>query len=311
MSIEKDIALPRTKTRQLYNRVYYKINRKADLRGALVKIGVAALIILAAGYGWHLYSAKPLPKIPIKVAPIGYHLESRYNNTPHPERILLPDHSYVLLAPNSKIQYRTHFNKNERVVLLEGTAIFQVTKDATRPFTVKSYGISTTALGTRFKVVAPGSATKRSVTLYEGKVVVFAEDHKDNRFYLLPGNSLTYNKQTGNFQVDSFLIKPSMASTVLSTDVIPKMIHTELSTRTRSLKEDARFENVPLAEVLTYLSAKFQTEITYDKVAIDQINFVGTIHKNDSLYKILQDMALINQLRLQVRKTGAGYYLKK
>lgn len=71
----------------------------------------------------------------------------------------------------------------------------------------------------------------------------------------------TYNKQTDSFQVDSSIMKPALPPTLISSTVLPANRSADLTTHSRRLNEDTRFENVPLAEVLSYLSAKYQTKI--------------------------------------------------
>jgi len=194
------------------------------------------------------------------------------------------------------------------VVSLEGTAIFQVAKDENRPFIVRSSGISTTALGTRFKVIAPNGSNESSVILYEGKVVVSAEDVKDSCFYLLPGNSITYNRSKQTFNIGS---SKSIASnlSVNSSSTMDAQQTADLSQIPEGINRNFQFENVPLEKVLLFLSEKFDEKIHYDKQQINRINFVGTIHKNDSLSRILEDIALINHLNLRKAASDSGYYL--
>lgn len=87
--------------------------------------------------------------------------------------ITLSDGSTIDLNARSSI--RIEFSKDERdVELLEGQALFEVAKDATRPFIVHSGAAVVRAVGTQFDVNrAPSSTT---VTVVEGRVAVLNEN---------------------------------------------------------------------------------------------------------------------------------------
>lgn len=83
--------------------------------------------------------------------------------------ITLDDGSIVEL--NSRSQLRTRFTRNLRAVeLIEGEAIFRVSKDADRPFRVRTGATDIVVVGTAFNVNADRSRT--IVTVLEGRVRV-------------------------------------------------------------------------------------------------------------------------------------------
>jgi transmembrane sensor len=85
--------------------------------------------------------------------------------------ITLADGSTVDLNARSKI--RIEFLRDERhVELLEGQALFQVAKDKTRPFIVRSGDASIRAVGTQFDVYRKVNGT--TVTVLEGRVAVYS-----------------------------------------------------------------------------------------------------------------------------------------
>lgn len=298
--------IPRAKSIELRKAVFSKVKKQPAMYSRL-KVGIAALVILAIGISTVQWSLKKRSPEVAKVAP-AENILTKYNFSSLIKKVWLPDSSYVLLSLNSKVRYLDDFDSDRRVVSLEGTAIFQVAKDENRPFIVRSSGISTTALGTRFKVIAPNGSNESSVILYEGKVVVSAEDVKDSCFYLLPGNSITYNRSKQTFNIGS---SKSIASnlSVNSSSTMDAQQTADLSQIPEGINRNFQFENVPLEKVLLFLSEKFDEKIHYDKQQINRINFVGTIHKNDSLSRILEDIALINHLNLRKAASDSGYYL--
>lgn len=83
--------------------------------------------------------------------------------------ITLEDGSVVEL--NSQSRLRTHFKKELRAIeLLEGEAIFRVSKDPHRPFRVRTGATDIVAIGTAFNVKANDARTV--VTVLEGRVRV-------------------------------------------------------------------------------------------------------------------------------------------
>ncbi len=99
--------------------------------------------------------------------------------------IVLEDGSVVQLNTNSIVN--VHFDADRRdVTLLQGEAIFDVKKDAARPFRVQSGGITVQAIGTRFNVHRQDDETV--VTVIEGRVAVqpAAVDSAGSNDALLP-----------------------------------------------------------------------------------------------------------------------------
>ena len=76
----------------------------------------------------------------------------RYNNGANPLKINLEDGSIVTLEKQSKLSYPTHFQKNKRMVILEGEALFEIAKNPEKPFYVYDNEIVTKVLGTRFSI---------------------------------------------------------------------------------------------------------------------------------------------------------------
>jgi ferric-dicitrate binding protein FerR (iron transport regulator) len=84
----------------------------------------------------------------------------------------LGDGTIVQMNANSKLRYPSTFDGQEtRDVELEGEAFFDVAHDVSKPFTVQSKDVSTTALGTSFNVRSYDN-NPVSIALVNGKVKV-------------------------------------------------------------------------------------------------------------------------------------------
>jgi transmembrane sensor len=92
--------------------------------------------------------------------------------------VLLDDGSRVTLNTASRLE--VDLRKDRRLVrLLEGEALFDVTHDAARPFTVRAANVVLSDVGTQFNVYLRPSRT--TVTVVEGRVAVDTERAVENQ----------------------------------------------------------------------------------------------------------------------------------
>ena len=101
------------------------------------------------------------------------------------KQLTLTDGTQVWLNAESTLEYPETFEgKPNREVYLKGEAYFEVTKNASQPFRVKTDALETLVLGTSFNVRAY-SKEDTQVTLVEGSVKV--SDKLQNELRLQPG----------------------------------------------------------------------------------------------------------------------------
>jgi len=155
------------------------------------KIAASVAMLLLAGWLWYgnvlnnlLSSEFDNDMLVTKASPYG-----------QKTTVKLPDGTMVVLNSGSTLKYEKEFEDSFRNVELTGEAIFDVVKDASRPFTVHSGTLSTTVLGTFFNVRAYEDESQVRVSLAKGKVVVKNNetDRLDN-YYLEPGQEVAYHK---------------------------------------------------------------------------------------------------------------------
>ncbi len=151
-------ASPETRRDQLLQALsgkkFHSATGRRDGAGARIAFaGMAALCMLAAGWGWRTYSRVDI---------------ASYLAAPgEVSEVTLADGSHAMLASGSSID--TRFSHRWRRVALErGEAIFDVAKDASRPFVVAAKGRHVVAVGTRFSVRHDDHALRVVVT--EGMV---------------------------------------------------------------------------------------------------------------------------------------------
>lgn len=225
------------------------------------------------------------------------------NTTTKTLRLSLDDGSRIILSPNSIISYDFPFAKDKREVFLEGEAVFKVAHNKTKPFTVFSGGLATTALGTEFKVT---NIKRKPITvkLFKGKVVIRSTDADlrgwSKNIYLHPGEQMEYDRQ-----------KMLAAVTAIDNSVLA----TKSANKILNKKEPAAdnnnlvFSSTPLPGVMDKLAAFFNKKIIYDSTQINAMNFTGTISKDDSLRVVLKLIAQMNDL--DINQQGEDFFVEK
>jgi ferric-dicitrate binding protein FerR (iron transport regulator) len=115
-----------------------------------------------------------------------------------PVRYVLPDTSVVYLAAGSTVKYTRTFSTTGRRILLQGEAFFDVKRDESRPFTVRSGNMETRVLGTSFKITA-FDGQEMEVAVASGKVSVnfTGGENESGQALLTRGSKVRYNPQTG------------------------------------------------------------------------------------------------------------------
>jgi ferric-dicitrate binding protein FerR (iron transport regulator) len=264
---------------------------KAVIYRRLLRMMVAAAVIILVGLGWMYFlngdqqpavATKPLQKVDGVIPVI-----QRETNTAGKERsITLADGSMVVLFDNSELMYEKHFIN--RHIKLTGKAFFKVAKDAGRPFTVESEGITVTALGTEFTVNANAFAKQKQVIvkLYEGKVVVkpvAANRLMKSEVYLLPGQELVYGPNTTTVQ--SFVTESKSPVVKKEEEETPVADNPTLPVNTKGSWH--MYNNQALSQVLDHLAVTYGVSIVYNAKDVQQKYFVGQFKTTDSIEMIL------------------------
>ncbi|HHS95448.1 MAG TPA: hypothetical protein ENJ45_02580, partial [Phaeodactylibacter sp.] len=96
--------------------------------------------------------------------------QEQFASTKQDKAILLADGTKVWLNAGTTFRYPKSFDGNTRSVQLSGEAFFQVAKDATKPFIIKSTSGTVQVLGTSFNVRDFDKEELMSVDVVEGKV---------------------------------------------------------------------------------------------------------------------------------------------
>jgi transmembrane sensor len=288
--------------------------KKGIVRRIVIATAVAAsiLLIVAVGYNWwgpEKGNTKPVIATVEKSKASNVTVRHEINTTNKTKRFVLPDSSEIILDPLSEITWNEPFTNNKRDIMLNGRARFSVAKDKTRPFTVRSGQLATTALGTQFIVTAFEQDDFIKVQLYEGRVVVTGagsiSSTQKKDFYLMPGDELLYINKLNTASVRRFTGNNETAG---------KEEQDEHGTADQpSLPVDKgswyMFNNQPLAQVFEQLEEMYGVEILYTKADIERMYFIGKFSKTDSVGNILKQIATLNNLT--VTRADNKYIIRK
>lgn len=267
---------------------------------------VAASLIAAVFFGWYLLyhkNAEPISAISYAGA------ETEVVNHGAGTRELgLADGSCIILQPGAAISYDESGFLTNRFIKLTGDALFNVAKKDGARFRIERDELLIEVLGTRFDVKEVSNKSKIAVRLYEGKVKIdFAENAKTpgrESFYLNPGQTFYFTKATGQTEIVGAVV----------TGVAPKEKQVSQS---GVLKGNANtsnnwyvFSNQPLSDVFDQLQAVYQQKIIYNRSDIANLYYIGKVEKTDSLHRILETIAVLNDLSVEF-KNGAFQVKKK
>lgn len=173
----------------------------------------------------------------------------------------LPDGSSVWLNAGTTLKFPASFSKlKTREVELDGEAFFEIIKDKTHPFIVKSAGQEVRVLGTHFNVNNYNDEHCTKTTLIEGSI------------QLKSGKG-------------SPILKPGQQSLLTTKELIVQNVNTEVVTSWK----DGRFhfKDTELQDVLRQLSRWYNIDIAY-KDGVPDIRFTGFIDRNYTLSEALE-----------------------
>lgn len=158
--------------------------------------------------------------------------------TGHTQKTILPDGTLVWLKGNSTLQYPERFEEQQRMVYLNGEALFEVTKDPAHPFVIRCGNLSAKVLGTSFNIRANDADIE--LTVLTGKVELSAGQEM-NRVMVLPNQKVLYDGLPPKWKVP------------VPEEEKEALIH--------GTEYDMRFSNTPVAEIIERIEKKFNRKV--------------------------------------------------
>lgn len=119
-------------------------------------------------------------------------------------KITLSEGTMVWLNSGSKMVYPAVFAANLREVYIDGEAIFKVSKDAEKPFVVKSHQFDIEVVGTVFNINAYSSDRNSSAVLEQGIIKLVRQPKAylpSENVIISPGEMVTFNPIAEKFHI--------------------------------------------------------------------------------------------------------------
>ena len=202
-----------------------------------------------------------------------------YNTLSIPTRaeycLTLGDGTKVWLAATSKLRYPVHFVGDCREVYLEGEAFFDVARDTTKPFIVKSDDFSVKALGTSFDVSCYDDDEYALATLASGKIEVTLGEEKR---ILTPGEQAMIREKT---------------LVVKEVNILPY---------TSWMEDRLYFFNEKLESIMKRISRWYGMEVCYAHPGIQELHFTGNVPKYTDIKKVFDMLEFATHLDFSLEK---------
>ncbi|MGJ1418773.1 FecR family protein [Sphingobacterium spiritivorum] len=116
-------------------------------------------------------------------------------------KLTLSDGTRVWMNAASRLKFPLGFEKDRRLVEMDGEAYFEVAKDKDRPFIIKSRRQEVKVLGTSFNLTDFANDKNSRTTLIEGSVEI-TNRKNDQKLYMKPGEQTIAGDQFRKMKVD-------------------------------------------------------------------------------------------------------------
>ena len=264
-----DAANNKEESVNAYSRFKRKRTNKRIYTLALKSLGYAATILVIV-FATHTLSQKKFDNS-LKTTMNKIHVPAgqRINLT-------LQDGTEVWLNSKSTLTYPVLFSNNERHVIVEGEAFFNVAKDNKRPFIVSSKDVDIKVLGTQFNIYSYPQESYMETSLVEGKLQVYFRDN--------PRESLTLTDKQ-----KVIIANPEMKMSATTDD------------DNLFLWKDGiySFKNVLLIDILKKLELYYDVTIVVTDPSIFEWEYTGKFRQRDGINEILRMIGKIQKFKIE------------
>jgi len=199
------------------------------------------------------------------------------NTTTCPKKYTLIDGSTITLNQNSSLVQKKYFNSKNRFVELQGEAFFEIQKNKSLPFIIKTKTIFTKVVGTKFNINS--NEEYINVSVNEGLVKVYND--KDTI-------DATVNTQITYDLKHNILTENSIKSDLFN-----------LWT-----KDEYVLNNITIAELSRIFESVYDHQIIFKNEKIKKMKISITFHRNDPIDIILAKINLINEFKLTKKQNN-------
>lgn len=193
--------------------------------------------------------------------------------------LVLADGTRVYLNAMSNFKYPVTFSGRTREVELSGEAYFEVKKDASKPFIVKTSAIGIEVLGTSFNLNAYENTERVITTLVEGSVKINALKTSESRI-LVPDEQASSDVKSGK------------------TDI--KKVDVKLYTAWKS--GNLTFYDSRLEDIMTTLTRWYSANVSYMDESVKDLRFSGNLNRYGDINQILDIIKSTGKINIEINK---------
>jgi len=205
--------------------------------------------------------------------------------------VTLPDGTKVWLNAATKLTFPTKFSTSgKRMVSLDGEAYFEVYKDKSHPFVVKSEGHNgipqqeITVLGTHFNISAYSNDDQMKTALLEGSVKVDVS---------VPASGNATTGQTG------VILKVNQQSVIAkSTKIAVENINAEEAVDWKN--GSFVFERQKLSDIMKKVERWYDVSIRYNDNTLKNQTFTGEISRYDHVSELLKILERTEKVSFEI-----------
>jgi ferric-dicitrate binding protein FerR (iron transport regulator) len=205
--------------------------------------------------------------------------KNQYNTIETPKggryQMRLPDGTNVWLNSASRLTFPSSFSSlSKRKVELSGEAYFEVAKDSSRPFVVKTILQEVEVLGTHFNISSYEDESSVKTTLIEGSVKIVAKNGSDK------------------------ILKPGQQSVLTEDNITVENINE--GQQALAWKNDQFiFESHDIQYVMRIISRWYNVEVEYVG-AIPENKFGGAISKFENISEVLKSLESTGRVKFKI-----------
>ncbi|SFB87831.1 FecR protein [Algibacter lectus] len=264
-----DVELALSQTKNKIHKIKRKINKQSYLKYAVVFLPIFFVLGLSISCFFNNETVfSEVKDIVFK------EVTSQYGSS---TELVLPDGTLVWLNSGSTLRYPESFDSmQDRKVVLNGEAYFEVTKNKKKPFIVNTEKADVKVYGTSFNVSSYNDYESMSVALLEGKVSLVEG-----------GNELTVLKPTDVVEFNSVENK------------LYKSVDLNINKYVAWKEGYMVFDDTSLGKVIERLEKWYNVKIQIEDNVLESYRFTATFH-DESIENVLRLLCLSSPMEYEV-----------
>lgn len=215
-------------------------------------------------------------------------------------QVVLPDGSKVWLNAASTLTFPTTFAaQKNRKVELSGEAYFEVAKDKTHPFIVKSGQQEVQVLGTHFNISAYEATSDVKTAAGTTASLTGVKTLTGIKTTLLEGQVKVSSPLAQNQSGNSVVLEPGEQATLTSKSLAVSAVDVRLAVDWKN--GEFRFRNEPLPAILDKIARWYDVDIDYVPDAQHIPTFSGSVSRFANVATVLNMLGKASDLRFSIQ----------